>query len=77
MSALLKEPLKSAEFHTVTTQMKEILGTSDKIIVEPNFVEGANNPASAKTNRFATWMDRLAQANYDAWDKAGSIKGSL
>ena len=77
MSALLKEPLKSAEFHTVTTQMKEILGTSDKIIVEPNGVEGANNPVSAKTNRFAEWIYRMTEANYNAWEKTGSVKGSL
>jgi hypothetical protein len=77
MSTSPEKPLRSAEFQTVTAQMDAILGTSDKIIVKPAVVEPANDPVSAKTNRFVTWMDGLAQAKYDAWDKAGSIKGSL
>ena len=77
MNALPKKPLRSVEFQTITAQMNAILGTSGKIIVEPIVVGAANDPAAAKTNRFAAWIYRMTEANYTAWEKTGSIKGSL
>ncbi len=77
MSVLPKEPLRSAKFQTVTAQMNAILGTCDKIIVEPTVVEAANDPAPTKSNRFSAWIYRMTEANYNAWEKTGCIKGSL
>ena len=57
--------------------MSAILGTSGKIIVEPTVVGEANDPTPAKPNSFATWIYRMTEANYTAWERTGSIKGSL
>ena len=77
MNALPKEPLRPLEFQTITAQMNAILGTSGKIIVEPTVIGKANDPTPAKTNRFATWIYRMTEANYTAWERSGGIKGSL
>lgn len=77
MNVLPEEPLQSAEFHTITAQMNAILGTPDKIVVKPTGVEPTNDPAPAKTSRFAVWIYRMTETNYESWERTGSIKGSL